>query len=116
MVAEERAARIIRRLLAPEYSWEQFEQRLLSHKRPEWNQAVAFVADEIREAGRDAKIGHDIDPDLAKEYDAEASVRTESAQLLDLLTVELERRFDALERQIGAMESQCIGTEWEELR
>ena len=74
MIPEDRAAKIVHRLLSPQSSFEQFERILVTQQRPDWNRAVAYVADEIREAGRDAKIGHDIDPDLAKEYDAEASV------------------------------------------
>ena len=50
MIPEDRAARIVWRLLAPEYSWEQYERRLVNQRHPEWNQAVAFVADEIRKA------------------------------------------------------------------
>ena len=47
MMPKERAARIVWRLLAPEHSWEQYERRLVNQRHPEWNHAVAFVADEI---------------------------------------------------------------------
>jgi hypothetical protein len=55
MMAEDRAARVVWRLLAPSVGFEAFERHLLRQKRPEWNQAVALVADEIREAVEEAR-------------------------------------------------------------
>ena len=79
MMAENRAARIVRRLLSPHSSWEQFERILVSQQRLDWNQAVAFVADQIRAAIEAEHIGRaiwrgEIDPDYAKELDAERQV------------------------------------------
>jgi len=34
---EDRAARIVHRLLSPQGSWEQFERMLVSQQRPGWN-------------------------------------------------------------------------------
>ena len=76
MMAEDRAARIVHRLLRPHSSWEQFERILVSQQRPDWNRAVAFVADQIRAAieaelfARKLLTGA-VDPDYAKELDAE---------------------------------------------
>jgi len=71
---EERAARIVKRLLSPNSSWEQFERVLTSYKRLDWNQAVAFVADEIREAIQESRRGHPLGRDACKELAAEASI------------------------------------------
>ena len=40
MMPEDRAARIVHRLLSPHSSWEQFERILVSQQRPDWNRAV----------------------------------------------------------------------------
>ena len=82
MMAEDRAARIVHRLLSPHSSWEQFERILVSQQRPDWNRAVGYVADEIRYAieaelfARKLLTGA-IDPDYAKELDAERQAREE---------------------------------------
>ena len=55
MMAEDRAARIVHRLLSPHSSWEQFERILLSQQRPDWNQAVGLIADAIRETVQEVK-------------------------------------------------------------
>jgi hypothetical protein len=76
MMAEDRAARIVHRLLSPHSSWEQFERILVSQQRLGWNQAVAYVADQIRAAIEAELLAGKlltgaIDPDYAKELDAE---------------------------------------------
>jgi hypothetical protein len=50
MMAEDRAARIVHRLLSPHSSWEQFERMLVSQQRPDWNRVVGLIAGAIREA------------------------------------------------------------------
>jgi len=84
MMAEDRAARIVHRLLSPHSSWEQFERILVSQQRPDWNQAVAYVADQIRAAIEAEHVGRaiwrgEIDPDVAKMLDAERQMREELA-------------------------------------
>ena len=49
MIPENRAARLVWRILSPQSSWGQFEAVLLAQQRPDWNQAVSLIADEIRE-------------------------------------------------------------------
>ena len=53
---EDRAARIVHRLLMPNASFEGFERLLLSQQQLELNRAVAFVADQIREATEEARM------------------------------------------------------------
>ena len=84
MMAEDRAARIVHRLLSPHSSWAQFERILVSQQRPDWNQAVAFVADQIRAAIEAEHVGGaiwrgEINPDVAKMLDAERQMREELA-------------------------------------
>jgi hypothetical protein len=55
MTPEERAARIIWRLMAPSAAFGAFERHLLTQKQPEWNRAVGLVADEIHEAVEEAR-------------------------------------------------------------
>lgn len=50
MTPEDRAARIVHRLLMSHVSYEWLHQVLVNQDCPWLNQAVAFVADEIREA------------------------------------------------------------------
>ena len=84
MMAEDRAARIVHRLLSPHSSWEQFERILVSQQRLDWNQAVAYVADQIRAAIEAEHVGGaiwrgEINPDVAKMLDAERQMREELA-------------------------------------
>jgi hypothetical protein len=65
MIPEERAARIVHRFLGDGYTWAQFECKLVRQRRPAWNRAVAFVADQIREAVLDA-LASRLDQDLAQ--------------------------------------------------
>jgi hypothetical protein len=55
MASEDRAAQIVHRVLSLQSSFGQFERILTSQQRPDWNRAVAFVADELREAVNDFK-------------------------------------------------------------
>lgn len=87
MIPEERAAKIVHRMVSPQSSWEQFERVLLSHQRPDWNRHVAYVADEIREA-----IQEGVEAQTAR-----------ARATLDLLLSELEHRFNGLEKQIMDM-------------
>ena len=52
---EDRAAKIIHRLLTPNARFEGFERLLQSQKQIALNRAVAFVADQIREAVEEAR-------------------------------------------------------------
>ena len=68
MIPEERTVRIIWRLIALSVAFEDFERHLLRQKRPEWNQAVAFVTDEIRDAVEEARAPSYEAPSLAGLY------------------------------------------------
>ena len=67
MMPEDRAARIVHRLLMPNGSFEGFERLLQSQKQMDLNRAVAFVADQIREAVEEARCT----PVAALDYCAE---------------------------------------------
>jgi hypothetical protein len=49
VIPEEKAALIVWRIMVPSVPFEDFERHLLKHRRPEWNQAVRLIADEMRE-------------------------------------------------------------------
>jgi single-strand DNA-binding protein len=49
MIPEEKAALIVWRIMVPTVPFEGFERHLLKQRRPEWNQAVRLIADEMRE-------------------------------------------------------------------
>jgi hypothetical protein len=49
-------------------SFEAFERHLLTQKQPEWNRAVGFVADEIREVVEEARAPSYEVPSLARQY------------------------------------------------
>jgi hypothetical protein len=53
MIPEEKAALIVWRIMVPSVPFEEFERRLVSQPRPEWNQAVGMIADAIRDAQAD---------------------------------------------------------------
>jgi hypothetical protein len=55
MMPEDRVARIVHRLLMPNASFEGFARLLQSQKQMGLNRAVAFVADQIREAVEEAR-------------------------------------------------------------
>jgi len=74
MIPEERAARIVYRLLNPPCQYERFTSMLEAQHRLDWNEAVAFIADQIREAVEDAILAR----------------AEESAALMNLLGQELE--------------------------
>ena len=48
MIPEEKAALIVWRIMVPSMPFEEFERHLVSHRRPEWNQAVGMIADAIQ--------------------------------------------------------------------
>ena len=56
MIPEDRTARIVHRLLMPNASFGGFQRLLLSQQQMELNRAVAFVADQIREATEEAQM------------------------------------------------------------
>jgi hypothetical protein len=49
MIPEEKAALIVWRIMVPTVPFADFERHLTSQRRPEWNQAVGAIADEMRE-------------------------------------------------------------------
>ena len=55
MMPEDRATRVVHRILSPQNSWEQFERILVNQQRSDWNQAVGLIADAIREAMQEVR-------------------------------------------------------------
>ena len=53
---EDLAAAIVHVLLAPEYPWEQFEERLITGEYSHWNRAVCLVADILRKNAPDTRL------------------------------------------------------------
>ena len=81
MIPEEKAALIVWRIMVPTVPFEEFERHLVSQRRPEWNQAVGMIADEMREYAMEQL------DDCSTELDALAQV--------------FERRFTSLETTLA---------------
>jgi hypothetical protein len=119
MLSEDRAARIVYRLLPPTEAvlWEEFERILVSQQRPDWNQAVAYVADEIRAAVETERArwlwliwSSDEVPDFARVLDAMRQVEEADAAACAALD-----SVAALNNRIAA-ENQALVTEVAALR